>query len=73
MILELKVKVKLDKICITTHNMNSSFITTTEGDHILHNDCLWGVDFNLGVLSPLCHWCQNTRLNILTISLWIVT
>ena len=73
MILELKVKVKLDKICITTHNMNSSFISTTEGVHIWHNDCLWGVDFNIGVLSPLCHWCQKTRLNILTISLWIVT
>ena len=28
---------------------------------------------NIGVLSPLCHWCQKTRSNILTISLLLVT
>ena len=55
-----------------THNMNSSFISTTEGVHIWHNDCLWGVDYNIGVLSPLCHWCQKTRSNILAISLLLV-
>ena len=55
MILELKVKVKFDKICITTHNMNSSVISTTEGVHIGHSDCLWGVDCSIDVLSPLCH------------------
>ena len=33
--------------------MNSSFISTTEGVHIWHKDCLWGVDYNIGVLSPL--------------------
>ena len=53
MILELKIKVKLDKICNTTHNMNSSFISTTVGVHIWHNDCLWVVDYNIGVLSLL--------------------
>ena len=45
----------------------------TEGVHIWHNDCLYGVDYNIGFLSPLCHWCQKTRSNILTISLWLVT
>ena len=53
--------------------MNSSIISTTKGVHIWHNDCLWGVDFNIGFLSPLCHWCQKTRPNILTISLLLVT
>ena len=53
--------------------MNSSFISTTEGVHIWHNDCLWCVDYNVGFLSPVCHWCQKTRSNILTISLWLVT
>ena len=53
--------------------MNSSFISTTEGVHIWHNDCLWGVDYNIGVLSPLCCWGQKTRSNILTISLLLVT
>ena len=52
--------------------MNSSFISTCVGVHIWHNDCLWGVDYNVGFLSPLCHWCQKTRPNILTISLWLV-
>ena len=51
----------LDKICNTTHNMNSSFISTTEGVHIWHNDCLWGVEYNIGFFSPLCHVCQKTR------------
>ena len=32
-----------------------------------------GVDYNIGSLSLLCHWCQKTRSNILTISLWLVT
>ena len=73
MILELKIKVKLDKICNTTHNTNSSFISTTVGVYIWHNDCLLVVDYNIGVLSLLCHWCQKTRPNILTISLWLVT
>ena len=27
--------------------MNSSFISTIEGVHIWHSDCLWGVDYNL--------------------------
>ena len=53
--------------------MNSSFISTTEGVHIWHNDCLWGVDYNIGFRSPLYHRCQKTRSNILTISLWLVT
>ena len=53
--------------------MNSSFISTTEGVQIWQNDCLWGVDYNVGFLSPLCYWCQKTRSNILTISLWLVT
>ena len=43
-----------------------------EGVHIWHKDCLWGVDYNIGFLSPLCHWCQKTRSLILTISLWLV-
>ena len=60
-----------DKICNTTHNMNSSFISTTEGVHIWHNDRLLCVDYNISFLSPLCHWCQTTRSNILTISLWL--
>ena len=67
--LELKVKVKF---CNTTHNMNFSFVSTIEGVHIWHNDCL-GVDYNIGFLSPLCHWCQKTRSTILTINLWLVT
>ena len=71
--LELKVKVKLRQNINTTHNMNFSFISTTKGVHIWHNNCLWGVDYKIGYLSPLCHWCQKTRLNILTISLWLVT
>ena len=71
--LELKVKVKLNKICNTTHDMNSSFISTTKGVHIWHNDCLFGVDYNIGSLSPPCIWCQKTMSNILTISLWLVT
>ena len=29
--------------------MNSSFISTPEGVHIWHNDCLWCVDYNVGV------------------------
>ena len=33
----------------------------------------WGVDYNIGFLSPLCHWCQKTRSNILTISLCLFT
>ena len=51
-----------------------TFITWTplDGFHIWHNDCLWGVDYNIGFLSPLCHWCQKTRSHILTISLWLV-
>ena len=50
-----------------THiNTNSSFNSTTKGVHIWHNDCLWGVDYNIGFLSPLCHWCQRTRSNIIT-------
>ena len=57
----------------TTHNMNSSFISTTLSVHIWHNNCLWGVDNNVGFYSPLCHWCQKTRSNKLTISLWLVT
>ena len=72
-ILELKVEVKLRKKLNTTHNMNSSFISTTQSVHIWHNDCLWGVDYNVCFLSPLCHWCQKTRSNILTIRLWLVT
>ena len=52
--------------------MNSSFISTIEGVHIWHNGCLWGVDYNVGFLSPLCHWCQKSRPNTLTISLWLV-
>ena len=48
--LELKVKVKLNKICNTTHNMNSFFISTTKGVHIWHNDWLFGVDYNIGSL-----------------------
>ena len=52
---------------------NSSFISTTEGVHILLNGCLLGVDYNIGVLSPLCHRCQKTRSNILSINLWLVT
>ena len=52
--------------------MNSSFISTTEGVHIWHNDCLWGVEYNIGFLSPLCHWCQKQG-HIITISLWLVT
>ena len=57
----------------TTHNMNFSFISTTKGVHIWHNDCLWCVDYNVGFLSPLGHWCQKTRSNILTISILLVT
>ena len=57
----------------TTHNTNSSFTSTTKGVHIWHNGCLWGVNYNVGFLPPLCHWCQKTRSNILTISLWLVT
>ena len=72
-ILELKVEVKKRKKLNTTHNMNSSFISTTQSVHIWHNDCLWGVDYNVCFLSPLCHWCQKTRSNILTIRLWLVT
>ena len=53
--------------------MSSSFISSTQSVHIWHNDCLWGVDYNVGFLSPLCHWCQKTRSNILTIILWLVT
>ena len=53
--------------------MNSAFISMTEGVHIWRNDGLWGVDYNIGFLSPLCHFCQKTRSNILTISLWLVT
>ena len=53
--------------------MNSSFISKTEGVHILLNDCLRGVDYNIGVLSLLCHWCQKARSNILAISLWLAT
>ena len=53
--------------------MNSHFISRTEGVHIWHSDCLWGVDYNVGFLSPLCRWCQKTRSNIPTISLWLVT
>ena len=53
--------------------MNFSFISKTDGVHILLNDCLWGVDYNIGVLLPLCHRCQKTKSNILTISLWLVT
>ena len=59
----------MPKSVISTHNMNSSFISTIEGVQIWHNDCLWGVDYNIDVLSMLCHWCQKTKSNILTISL----
>ena len=52
--------------------MNSSFISTTESVHIWHNNCLWGVDYTIGVLSPLCLWCQATWSNILTIKIWLV-
>ena len=53
--------------------MNSSFISTTEGVHIWLNDCLWGVDYNIGVLSPLYHLVSKDKIKILTISLWLVT
>ena len=43
------------KICHMTRNMNSSFISATEGVHIWNNYCVWGVDYNIGFLSPLCH------------------
>ena len=57
------------------HNLlcDSSFISTTESVHIWHNDFLLGVDYNIGVLSPLCHLCQKTRSNIFTISQVLVT
>ena len=32
-----------------------------------------GLDYNIGVLSPFYYWCQKTRSNIPTISLWLVT
>ena len=64
---QIKTKSEIPLITLTP------FISTTEGVYILLNDCLWGVDYNIGVLSPLYHWCQKTRSNILTTSLWLVT
>ena len=52
--------------------MNSSIISTTGRVHIWHNDCLWGVDYNIGFLSPLCHWCRKTRSIIQIIRLMLV-
>ena len=52
--------------------MNFSFISTTEGVHAWHNDCLWCVEYNLGFLSPLWH-CVKRQGHTITISLWLVT
>ena len=42
--------------------MNSSFISTTDSVHIWLNDCLWGVDYNRGVLSPLCNLVSKDKI-----------
>ena len=52
--------------------MNSSFTSTTEGVHKWHNDCLWGVEYSIGFLLSLCHWCQKTRSHNYN-HLWRVT
>ena len=52
--------VKLNKTCNTTQN--SSFISTTKGVHKWHNDCLFGVDYNIGSLSQPCFLVSKNKV-----------
>ena len=49
--------------------MKFSYNFLMEGVHIWHNDCLWSVDNNEGFRSPIIHWSEKLRSNILKICL----
>ena len=42
----------------------------TEGVHILHNDCLWWVNYNRDIKSPMWPRSHRSRSDILQICLW---
>ena len=61
MTLESKVEVKYTLNQFFGMQRDSSYDVLMEGVDILHNDCVWCVDYNDMLRSPIQPWNQRSR------------